>query len=303
MAVEHREHASVGAPAERDRRAGARACAHVGGACRPPPCACRSGAAYASSWSVDGRAPGGRDCERVPRDAMWRPCCRPRRHTARRPRDRPRGSRAGRVRSSDQRGSETGPGAGSRQRTWPSATFTATRTEPEASTALRAVRREVAVARGPERADAPARVDGRSDAAPERQHDAVLELRAEGRARRARRAAVAQVARHGDRAAPRASAAPPARASRGAAARKRRLADGGALGEAPPARAAARARPPRPRPAPRSSRGAPSAAARRAFTRPPSPASSSSARRSRELTVPRGRSSISAISPGVCSSR
>ena len=151
-----------------------------------------------SSCGRRARPPGGRDGERVRRHAVRAAT------VAADDVERAAGeigdAAAGRHRALDRPARQRdGAGApGTRQRTWPSATCTATRPEPDASTAFVPCG-EIAVARGAERAHAPAGVDRVGDAAPECEHDAVFELdRRERRAIAARRV-VAQVRRDRDR--------------------------------------------------------------------------------------------------------
>ena len=66
---------------------------------------------------------------------------------------------------------------------WPSATWTATSPAAGGEHGVRAVRREIAVARRAERADAAARIEGVGDAAPEREHDSRVHLHRRAAAR------------------------------------------------------------------------------------------------------------------------
>ena len=187
---------------------------------------------------------------------------------AHRARGRRRGSRAARCARRDQRGSETGPGAGTRQRSCPSATCTATSPVPEASTAFVPCGERSPSLAGPSARTRPRALTAVGDAAPEREHDAAVDL--DGRERRAhlaRGVVLAQVAGDGDRAdgqqrgQQRASRAAGCGHAGGARARARRR---------PRARAGARARRPRSRPAPRSPAGAPRSSCSPAFTSRPS---------------------------------
>ena len=162
-----------------------------------------------------------------------------------------------------------------------------------------AVRREIAVARGPERAHAAARADRVGDAAPEREDDAARQLHGCERGAITARRVVAQMRRDRD--------------GTGRREGGQQRPDDPRHAHAPPAggRALREGREHEPPAAlagldlagglePQQARAQELLVGVHAST---VPASSSRARRSRELTVPRGRSSMSAISPGVCSSR
>ena len=187
--VEHREHAAVGPPAE--RRAGARRPRRAPMGRRPSADRMRTppGTAKASSWRVAGRAPGGRDGECAPRDAVRARDRRRRRRRARRRRGRRRGSTA--ARCARPTSAAARPARAQARASAPARRRRARRRGPSPTRARRSAPcgERSPSRRRAERAHPSAGVDGIGHAASEREHDA---------ARRARPARTARAAWRGE---------------------------------------------------------------------------------------------------------